>query len=243
MVVWLFAGGGQTEVGGLPFFLQRNFGQHQFERKTPIVHKKAARPPKVPSANPEDRIEIVTMTGHELSRQIRQILRKYWYPGACDLILVLDDLDCHDLQKRRSLLENAARQTIQDDKFPVTVGFAAPEIEAWIIADWRNTFEMDREFRNTAETQPAYQIHRTLAERYARNGCSIARPEQFSQFDAERDSCAVKLSDVLIELIWLQMGIQYSKADHSARMLKFADARQVQALCPAFRNVYVDLTK
>lgn len=242
IVVWLFAGGGATEVYGLPVFLERNFGQHRFERKTPIVHKKAPRPPKYPPANPQDDHEIVSMTGHELSRQTRQILQKYW-PGTCDLILVLDDLDCHDPLVRRQMFENAVRQSIQNQNIPVTIGFAVPEIEAWIIADWHNTFEKDREFRNTAQAQYAHQIRRELAEQYIRYDGSIDQPEQFSQFDPERDSCQVKLSDVLIEIVQLQTGINYSKADHSARMLKAADAHRVQTLCPEFRAVYIALAQ
>ena len=46
MVVWLFAGGGESEVRGLVPFLEKNFAGCTFERKTPIRQKPGPKPPK-----------------------------------------------------------------------------------------------------------------------------------------------------------------------------------------------------
>ena len=242
MVVWMFAGGGATEVDGLPVFLQKNFGAHKIQRMTPIVHKKAPRPSKYPAPGLAETQEIVTMTGEELSKQIQCILRKYWSTGNCETILVIDDLDCHNPSNRRSLFENAVRRYVPDTNLPVIVGFAAPEIEAWIIADWHNTFEQDYEFKNTNDTQYAHQIRRELTEYYQRNGGDISSPESFSELDPARGACARKLSEGMIDIIYRISGINYSKADHSVRMIKQADANRVQERCPQFRPVFLALT-
>ncbi len=40
MVVWVFAGGGESEVNGLiPHFLEKQFPDCQFDRKTPILNR------------------------------------------------------------------------------------------------------------------------------------------------------------------------------------------------------------
>ena len=67
-------------------------------------------------------------------------------PNKCDLILVFDDLDCRDSEKQKENKEEIEKIWSEiSEKIPECadieklVGFAAPEIEAWIIADWNNS--------------------------------------------------------------------------------------------------------
>ena len=46
VVVWVFAGGGESEVRGLIPFLEQNFSNCKFERKTPARQKPGPKPGK-----------------------------------------------------------------------------------------------------------------------------------------------------------------------------------------------------
>jgi hypothetical protein len=141
VVVWVYSGGGEAEVRGFFPFLDKTFPGCRFERKTPVRDKPGPKPNKAASYG---------RTGKSLIHQIQQEL-----PGAlkaeptnrCDLILVFDDLDCRDseTQKIKILSEISKIPECADiEKF---VGFAAPEIEAWIIADWNNSIAKHSDFR------------------------------------------------------------------------------------------------
>lgn len=92
-------------------------------------------------------------TGKSLIEQIKQELPLALKaePNICDLILVFDDLDCRDseTQKLKILSEISKIPECADiEKF---VGFATPEIEAWIIADWNNSIAKNSDFRGRHE--------------------------------------------------------------------------------------------
>ena len=48
-------------------------------------------------------------------------------------------LDCHNLTHKKRILQEAVENCLTSlgtIAIPVVIGFAAPELEAWIIADW-----------------------------------------------------------------------------------------------------------
>jgi hypothetical protein len=96
VVVWVFAGGGETEVAGLIKFLQRLFPENfVFERKTPFDStKKGAKP---------NRKSTFGISNTSLIEAIHKylplaFLNEKYKP---DLILVIDNLDCGDLDHQR----------------------------------------------------------------------------------------------------------------------------------------------
>ena len=180
MVVWLFAGGGESEVRGLIPFLQKNFAC-TFERKTPIRRK----PGPKPSVN-----RGYGHTGRSLARQIEIHLPSALKQGQCDLILIIDDLDCRNEQQQKHLFLQTLHNLIGELKIPIWIGFAAPEIEAWLIADWDNTIARHIDFRH---------IHQAMRwSLSAEHNVSFDTPETFSEFDPDKDSCQDKLSDEII---------------------------------------------
>ena len=94
MVVWVFSGGGESEVRGFLPFLEKTFPGCRFERKTPIRGKLGPKPNKASSYG---------KTGKSLIDQIKQELPLALKaePNKCDLILVFDDLDCRDSKKQK----------------------------------------------------------------------------------------------------------------------------------------------
>lgn len=224
MVVWVFAGGGKAELKGLIIFLQKNFPQHTFERKTPINDTKPG---------PRPGIQSLGRTGKSLVQQIRYFLPISLKDGICDKILVLDDLDCHLIERYRQKFVDAALEILNGRNVSVLTVFASPEIEAWLIADWENSF--GKEFKSHQ-----VEIRRKLSQKYKKsrpdNMGNIEHPESFSYFDSGRDTCTEKLSRVVVTVVE-EIDGNYSKDEHSGRMLQNINAARVCEKCPSARGL------
>ena len=183
VVVWVFSGGGESEVRGLIPFLENSYRDHRFQRKSPIRRKPGPRPSTEPGYG---------RTGKSLAEQIgRLLVESLRGRENCDLILVIDDLDCHDADNRRDLFGRAIARVAGGAYIPNFVGFASPEIEAWIIADWDSTIARDLDFRACHQ-----QMRHWLS---AQKSVPFDSPETFSHFDPDKDSCRYKLSDAIVE--------------------------------------------
>ncbi|MEA3342348.1 MAG: hypothetical protein U9R15_20470 [Chloroflexota bacterium] len=212
-------------------FLQDHFAG-TFERKTPFRIKPG---PKPGVGSPT---KLMGGTGQDLVDRIDEQLRQALKRGAiCDLILVIDDLDCHDPDERQSLFVGAVEKTLCDfsgtEAIEVLVGFAAPEIESWLIADWANTFAKDVDFRGHHEA-----MRHWLA---TRKGVPFSQPESFSNLDIERDTCEKKFSEAIAESAREFGEIYYSKTTHTSRLLRKITSETVENVskkCPLFREWY-----
>lgn len=124
MVVWLFAGGGESEVQGLVPFLKKCFSPEiYFDRKTPVKRKPGAKPGKKPVVSHGK-------TGKSLVQEVKlRLLMALKNETPCDLILILDDLDWTPFSKARHTPE---MMTLLD---PQAVCTKCP-----IFRDWWNRF-------------------------------------------------------------------------------------------------------
>ena len=227
MVVWVYSGGGEAEVRGLFPFLDKTFPGCIFIRKTPARQKPG---PKANQAGSYGR------TGKSLIEQIKQELpiALKAEPNKCDLILVFDDLDCRDsqIQKTKILTELSKIPECADiEKF---VGFAAPEIEAWIIADWDNSIAKSSDFRGRHKRM-SWWLSQEKNVRFD-------IPESFSEYDSDKDCCREKLSEALVKSS-VQDEVdrgqaRFSKGDHTPLLLREIDPNEVQKKCPLFRELY-----
>jgi hypothetical protein len=228
VVVWVYSGGGDAEVRGLFPFLDKTFPGCRFERKTPVSQKPGPKPNK---ASGQGR------TGKSLIEQIKEELPLALKaePNKCDLILVFDDLDCRDseTQKSKILSEiSRIRECADIEKF---VGFAAPEIEAWIIADWNNSIAKHSDFRGTRHERMRWWLS-------TQRKVSFENPEAFSEYDSHRDCCREKLSKALVDSS-VQDEVdrdqaRFSKGYHTPLLLREIDPNEVQKKCPLFRELY-----
>ncbi len=232
MVVWVFAGGGESEVRGLIPFLEKNFPGCSFERKTPVRQKPGPKPNKAASYG---------RTGQSLIEQIKEELpiALKGEVNKCNLILVFDDLDCRDsvTQKQKILQEISKIPECADiEKF---VGFAAPELEAWIIADWNNSIAKHLDFKGRHERMRWWLS--------TQSNIPFDNPESFSEYDAERDCCREKLSDALIDSSVQHQGDRnkprFSKSLHTPLLLLTINPHIVQQKCPLFSEFYNHLNK
>jgi len=230
VVVWVYSGGGEAEVRGFFPFLEKTFPGCRFERKTPVRQKPG---PKANKAGSYGR------TGESLIEQIKQELPLALKaePNKCGLILVFDDLDCRDSQTQKSKILSEISKISKCADIEKFVGFAAPEIEAWIIADWNNSIAKNSDFRGRHERMRWWLK--------TQKKVSFENPESFSEYDSKRDCCREKLSEALIE-----SSVQYkvdrdkarfSKGTHTPLLLMAIDPNEVQRKCPLFRELYNEL--
>ena len=228
MVVWVFSGGGEAEIRGIIPFLHKHFPDSTFERKTPIRKKPGPRPKA-------EAYKATGKTGKSLLDQIKIQLHRALQQGTCDVIFILDDLDCHDAETRkRSFLETTTK-ILGEENIPICVGLAAPELESWIIADWDNTFAKDIDFRKKHEGMRWELSHQKYVP--------FERPETFSHYDPGKDACKEKLSEVIIEVAKIQGETTYSKATHTPRLLLQSNPEIVKSKCPLFNTFYSFLSE
>lgn len=224
MVVWVFAGGGETEVRALIPFLQKHFPGCSFERKTPVRRKPGPKP-NVSYGK----------TGQSLIEQIKEELpiALQYEPNRCELIFVFDDLDCRDATQQRGKILQELNQIPGCANLNKLVGFSAPEPEAWIIADWDNSMARHSDFRGS---------HEAIRHWLSRQGeVDFQAPESFSEYDSSKNSCKKKLSEA-IKLSVVQKGNpskqRFSKKIHTPILLLMIDVEQVREKCPQFREMY-----
>ncbi|SMC97277.1 hypothetical protein SAMN02746065_1181 [Desulfocicer vacuolatum DSM 3385] len=175
-------------------------------------------------------------TGKDLASQISYFLPVALQNDTCDLVLVLDDLDCRDEINSAAIFNEAIDGIHGTENIDRCVAFAAPEIESWLIADWQNTFAVDYRFR---------AFHEGLRHRLS-SFCKILfdNPESFSEFNPDTDACREKLSDVLIKAVQAESEERkltlphFSKREHSPELLMIAKAQIIQQKCPIFAKFY-----
>lgn len=228
MVVWVFAGGGESEVRGLIPFLQKNYTQHKFERKSPVRLKPGPKPNVQPGYG---------FTGKGLVDQLVRILQvAFASDTGCDLLLIIDDLDCHNPQQRRARLNAAINEVISPRIIKRLIGFAAPEIEAWLIADWEQSIAQDPDFRGCAEAMRRWMS--------VEKNVPFSTPEAFSTYDQNKNACAEKLSEILISATERYCTRSaYSKAIHTPRLLEKLSAEQISRKCSLFRELHHQLSR
>jgi len=155
-------------------------------------------------------------------------------PNKCDLILVFDDLDCRDSQEQKKKILSEISKIPECADIEKFVGFAAPEIEAWIIADWNNSIAKNSDFRGRHERMRWWLS--------TQRKVSFDTPESFSEYDAEKDCCVEKLSEALIESSVQDEAdrdkARFSKGLHTPLLLREIDPNEVQKKCPLFRELY-----
>jgi len=226
VVVWVFSGGGEAEVRGLIPFLEKNFPGCRFERKLPVKNK-GPKPNKANSYGKTGQ-SLIDQISNELPIALRN------EPNKCNLILIFDDLDCRSPREQREKILTAISKISASSTIEKFVGFAAPEIESWIIADWSNSIGQHPDFKSKHEHMRWWLS--------TQKGVSFDSPESFSEYDRERNCCREKLSEILIESSVLDIfdssSKRFRKGSHTPDLLKDIRPNIIQKSCPLFRELY-----
>jgi hypothetical protein len=115
----------------------------------------------------------------------------------------------------------------------IFIGFSAPELESWIIADWDNSIARHPDFRKRHNGMR----HWLSKEKKV----PFDAPESFGVYDPERDCCIPKLSEIIIESTMIteedQLHGRFSKATHTPVLLQAIVPDVVGKKCPLFREL------
>jgi hypothetical protein len=231
VVVWVYAGGAEAEAMGLIPFLEQHFN-HEFERRLPRLQRDAPRY-KPERLQPQQGTQTYEEgTGDALARRITKDLVEHW-ESKVEAIFIVDDLDCADSQKRTTQLREAVTRANQNVNIPIIVGFAAPELESWLIADWGNSIGKEDIWKTCQHTARKYLEDKKV---------DFNVPESFDCHD-ENGKYVYKLSHFLIEAIetCCQGTTRFSKGTDTPRLLKRSNPNVIQRKCPLFRQFWVEL--
>lgn len=195
--------------------------------------------------------------------------------SLCDAILVIDDLDCRrwdgsvcneiespgflqihnhyvqqvtlSLDKAKNPLDEWMKNRLDEVQFnpKIIVGFASPEIESWIIADWEKCHHRDF-------PKKQWDRMRRWLEHKNRGDAQVdfKNPELYGGFNAQTGVCQVKLSEQIVEAstqAQISEGVpqpsRYNKARHSSDLLEKIFGQRVQEICPLFKAMYQSLQR
>ena len=223
MVGGYFASAGETEIRGLPKFLEKISSKVLWKRCFPAREKPGPKPCRSISPRREER----GATGSFLARKIKERLRKMQnsLQEYC-LFIVIDDADCQSPKEKDQEFEQIFNQySIQ------WIGFwALPEIESWFLGDLENSFRKFSPFK-----EKFVLFIRDLRSQYA-----FSTPEDFNNILKNDGKCFQKLSEIISD-IFRKYGILYKKGENSANFLRNIDPDNVAKRCPFFRNRLLQL--
>lgn len=217
---------GYTESGSMLAFLNKINPSVKWERLFPAYCKmKIVHGPKgsTPIRHRQNQSGI---TGTALIHELLNVLKKYKSDyQRLDAIVVTDDLDCGSPGDSVALAHQV-RQVLGKD-IPCIYLYASPEVEAWFIADWKNSFEKsypssvaNRLFHTLATWNPAV-IRQTI--------------EMFGTPAQTTGGCTNKLSTVIQQAMTRgfngQRVYEYSKRYDGHQMLENIDPSVVATVC------------
>lgn len=166
------------------------------------------------------------------------------------------------IEKRKLEIQNEVKKIIQNPDIKVFFLYALPEIEAWFISDWENTFE--QEYKKVLSDRNAYFsitfrkfiLNNVLTEQYALDeienyGYINSKYQKLSDkiIDSFKDYsyCVEKYKnnekyDKFINRLIKDDKIKYSKKVEGINMLRRLDPEKVAVYCKYyFSKVYVEL--
>lgn len=229
MVVWLLSGGGDAEIRGLVPFFEKHFKNCSFKRLSPIKKKPGPRPGKKKVA--------LGATGKQFVADVKKRLHEaVKYEKPPDLIFIFDDLDCKDYETSYRTLLNAISSVEKCNSVKSIISFAAPELEAWIIASWDNSVAQHSDFK---------MRHERMRYWLSTHDVPFDSPEQFSSYDEKRGTCIEKLSSLIIESSMCEIDdqnrVRYSKGHHTPALLRKVNIVDVKNKCPIFNSLINEL--
>jgi hypothetical protein len=228
---------GFTESGSLPNFLKKINPNVNWQRGFPAYQKtKIAKGPHGSTPIKQPRSQDSGITGEALINKMKAIVSEYKHDYLnIDWFVVVDDLDCstprdiHSLEQEMSLLLGRPVRCV--------ILYAAPEVEAWFIADWNHSF--GKHYPSAIANQLWHALSR-YSPRVQRNSI-----EMFGGPMKAQGGCTTKLSEVIQRIFYYQINAghrAYSKRYDGNEMLNNIEPEIVAQVCtthflPAYRQL------
>lgn len=273
-----FFTGGYTESNSLQIFLKKINENIQLKQFCPNKTRKR----KCPGLQRDLVHEISGLTGDALLHYVYDYLSKYQNDFTdFDAVIIEDDLDgvfteervpgdkttrvsrrTQEFENRCSVIRKTVREKLnKDDTFPVIQFYAAPEIEAWFLADWDNSFGLvygpkGMSILTTSEnTYFSTRFHPYIKSHVlCQYDNQIENYGYFSgvyfklsdQIISSFDSFKVELADEPTDFsksFSVNKNLRYSKRLHGDEMLKHLSPDAVYGKCPVYFREAFDLLK
>ena len=184
-------------------------------------------------------------TGADLLRRIQAEVKAH-PPREFGLVLIVDDADCRMCAtedetfeaRRRALhteLQAAVVEALREaeaPEIPVCVILAREEIEAWLLADWANTFEREYPSQHRAVQHALSKALPGALQSPEAIGCPMKKDGQ---------GCTTKVSEALQDVVRSVPPLVYSKATHGQAMLRRVNLHHAASRCPTLRADLAEL--
>lgn len=227
-----FCTGGYTEIGAIKSFLEKINPNVDWIRCFPTADKPClvrGRMNSTPIASHNG------ITGPALIDMMYDRLSKYYKKSDFDGFLLIDDLDCRfysNFTEGISLFEETHSDKVKkilERQVAFYALFASPEVEAWFLADWRNSF---------AKQYPIYVAYK-IREKLKRDVLKDYWDEKLELYGGKfvNGGCKSKISSEIQDAFSL-VGIDeqervysYSKRNEGVDMLRRIEPEQVSRKC------------
>lgn len=210
--------GGWTECGYMTRFLEKINNQYTYLQRFPqknIGKKNKSRAD----------LKIDGKTGTNLIRWIYDDMRVHKKDfSKYSAILIEDDLDdqffleskekrdYEQIEERKREITKNIQKILENERMPVFFLYALPEIEAWFLSDWDNTFGI--EYKRLLSDMNLYfstTFRKFITRKILTDKFSGSEIENFGYIDSQYE----KLSD---KLIWAYSEYSYMEADYKNNM-------------------------
>lgn len=146
--MYYFHTAGKTEYGGLDLFLKQINPGIYWDRQFPTRQRGAGKPKRSNEPPSERKMVESGTTADELIQAMLDRIREHpetYLHDHCAGILLEDDADCRfsNLKELEEERDNIALkiQEILGQEVPFYFLVASPEVEAWLLADWNESFK------------------------------------------------------------------------------------------------------
>lgn len=261
-----FFTGGYTELNAMKLFLRKINSHLEYIQLCPIGPRKSKA---MIQGRHTDNISPTHngLTGEALINYILSFVQqKRFQEESYDAILIEDDKDHRFLSVQPdgtsslnvdecNRFKQDVRKKLNDicSNVPILFFFAAPEIEAWFIADWNNSFSTVYKSQLTTHQNNyfSFQFRKYVNEQIL-TGRYANSIEEYGYFDGNYKKLSEELQTALRETDFLDdyqpttehKPIQYSKRVQGEMMLEEIDPQIVAKKCSLlFKGNLIDLQR
>lgn len=249
-----FITGGYTETNAMKAFLQKINSRSKYIQLCPTGTRRRR------SRNGNHHIEMLDtstsgLTGSNLIHHVLWCINQETFQQEeYDAILIEDDTDNNFLtiaEDGTSMLQNEKRNSCQAKiiekihetipQIPIMFLFAAPEIEAWFIADWENSFGSIYKEKLGSDNDTFKILLKKDVDAQLLTNQYINRIEEYGYFDGQYKKLSEELQTLLqsggdrIKAYFPQYpdyNLKYSKRIEGENMLFKIDPDNVKRKCP-----------
>ena len=259
---------GHTESGAMQSFLQKINDNYVFRQCLP-------NKPKRKQGRTDVSLVAEGATGSSLHREVYRILRmnrdEYRHYSA---IMIEDDLDNRfsgmnddQISAYKSEITMKVRENVDVEQMPVIFLYASPEVEAWFLADWNNSFFQvytDRGIINDVSQTKALDYYVHCLKRYIDANLVDTTKDDIEAYGeqtmGESDKLSARLQqivrdevkqyireqsdsdDTFFDELYSSKKLYYSKRIHGTEMLRRIVPENVAGKCRRFFfDAYMDL--